>query len=456
MCTAITYQTKQLYFGRTLDYECSYGEQVTITPRNYPFDFHHAGPVHTHYAIIGMAHVAGGYPLYYDAVNETGLCMAGLNFVGNAVYAQPEPDRTNIAQFELIPWLLGRCASVQQARTELSRLNLTGTPFSAALPAAQLHWLIADEREAVTVESTADGLHVYENPIGVLTNNPPFGEQLFNLNNYMHLSPRQPENRFSQALPLRPYSRGMGALGLPEDALDDKPACPKCGDTGWRGAQMCDCLRSLCTQEQIRELSKLLDLGEQSFDTFRLDYYSQSVWPGRGTSPRDNMDLVYEVCLNYAQKFGRFYFKNLFLSGAPGLGKTFLSACIARSVSEQGRSVVYDTAGNIFAQFETRKFQRDAEGVQTALDETRRYLTCDLLILDDLGSELTTQFVQSALYELLNTRLVANRHTVISSNLTMEEAARRYSPQIASRLIGEYHVLHFFGDDIRLLKKNKL
>lgn len=162
MCTAITYQTRQLYFGRTLDYECSYGEQVTITPRNYPFDFHHAGPVHTHYAIIGMAHVAGGYPLYYDAVNETGLCMAGLNFVGNAVYAQPEPDRTNIAQFELIPWLLGRCASVQQARTELSRLNLTGTPFSAALPAAQLHWLIADEREAVTVESTADGLHVYE------------------------------------------------------------------------------------------------------------------------------------------------------------------------------------------------------------------------------------------------------------------------------------------------------
>ena len=118
---------------------------------------------------------------------------------------------------ELIPWLLGRCASVQQARTELSRLNLTGTPFSAALPAAQLHWLIADEREAVTVESTADGLHVYENPIGVLTNNPPFGEQLFNLNNYMHLSPRQPKNRFSQALPLRPYSRGMGALGLPGD-----------------------------------------------------------------------------------------------------------------------------------------------------------------------------------------------------------------------------------------------
>ena len=196
MCTAITYQTKQLYFGRTLDYECSYGEQVTVTPRNYPFDFRHAGPVHTHYAMIGMAHVADGYPLYYDAVNEKGLCMAGLNFVGNAVYAQPKPDRTNIAQFEFIPWLLGRCASVAQARTELSKLNLTGTPFSAALPAAQLHWLIADQKEAVTIESAADGLHVYENPVGVLTNNPPFEQQLFNLNNYMRFRPNSRRTAF--------------------------------------------------------------------------------------------------------------------------------------------------------------------------------------------------------------------------------------------------------------------
>ena len=248
----------------------------------------------------------------------------------------------------------------------------------------------------------------------------------------------------------------LGALGLPEDALDDKPACPLCSDTGWRGAKMCACLKKLCAQEQIAELSKLLDLGEQSFDTVRIDYYSQTPWPGRGASPRENMELVYEVCLNYAQKFGRFYFKNLFLSGPPGLGKTFLSACIARAVSEEGFSVVYDTAGNIFAQFETRKFQRDSDDGREARDETRRYLNCDLLILDDLGSELTTQFTQSALYELLNSRLVAGRHTVISSNLSIEEAARRYSPQIASRLEGEYHVLHFFGDDIRLLKKNRL
>ena len=247
----------------------------------------------------------------------------------------------------------------------------------------------------------------------------------------------------------------LGALGLPEDALDDKPACPLCGDTGWQGAKMCRCLRELCAREQIAELSKLLDLGEQSFDTFRMDYYSQSPWPG-GTSPRENMELVYEVCLNYAQKFGRFPIRNLFLTGAPGLGKTFLSACIARTVSEKGRSVVYDTAGNIFAQFEARKFQRDSADGQEARDETRRYLNCDLLILDDLGSELVTQFTQSALYELVNSRLVGEKHTVISTNLTLEEAARRYPPQIASRLEGEYHALHFFGDDIRLLKKRQL
>ena len=248
----------------------------------------------------------------------------------------------------------------------------------------------------------------------------------------------------------------LGSLGLPPDALDDKPACPLCGDTGWQGAKMCRCLQRLCAQEQIKELSKLLDLGEQSFDTFRMDYYSETPYPGRGTSPRKNMELAYDVCLNYARKFESFLFRNLLLSGAPGLGKTFLSACIARAVSEHGYSVVYDTAGNIFAQFEAKKFQRDSADGQEARDETRRYLNCDLLIVDDLGSELTTQLTQSALYELINARLVAQRHTVISTNLSLEEIARRYNPQIASRIEGEYHVLHFFGDDIRMLKKQRL
>ena len=248
----------------------------------------------------------------------------------------------------------------------------------------------------------------------------------------------------------------LGSLGLPPDALDDKPACPLCGDTGWRGAQMCQCLKKLCAQEQIKELSKLLDLGEQSFDSFRMDYYSETPYPGKCTSPRKNMELTYDVCLNYAQKFESCLFRNLLMSGPPGLGKTFLSACIARAVSEHGYSVVYDTAGNIFAQFEAKKFLRDSADGQDARDETRRYLNCDLLIVDDLGSELTTQFTQSALYELINTRLVAERHTVISTNLSLEEIARRYNPQIASRIEGEYHVLHFFGDDIRMLKKRRL
>ena len=248
----------------------------------------------------------------------------------------------------------------------------------------------------------------------------------------------------------------LGALGLPSNALDDKPACPLCGDTGWRGAQMCQCLKKLCAQEQIKELSKLLDLGEQSFDTFRMDYYSETPYPGKGTSPRKNMELTYDVCLNYARKFESCLFRNLLMSGPPGLGKTFLSACIARAVSEHGYSVVYDTAGNIFAQFEAKKFLRDSTDGQDARDETRRYLNCDLLIVDDLGSELTTQFTQSALYELINTRLVAERHTVISTNLSLEEISRRYNPQITSRIEGEYHVLHFFGDDIRMLKKQRL
>lgn len=247
----------------------------------------------------------------------------------------------------------------------------------------------------------------------------------------------------------------LALLGLSKDALDETPLCPLCGDSGWRGTTMCSCLKKLYTQEQIAELSKLLDLGEQSFDSFRLDYYSPETWSGRGLSPRANMELVMDICYSYATRFERFFTRNLFLSGPPGLGKTFLSACIARTVSEQGYSVVYDTAATIFTHFESRKFLRDSE-MQEARDETRRYLNCDLLILDDLGSELTTQFTQASLYELMNTRLVAGRHTVISSNLTMQDVAKRYSPQIASRLEGEYHILHFFGDDIRLLKKRKL
>ena len=217
MCTAATYKTKDFYFGRTLDYEFSYGDEVTVTPRAYPFSFRHMGRMESHYAIIGMAHVADDFPLYYDAVNEKGLCMAGLNFVGNAGYAEVLPDRENVAQFEFIPRILCSCASVAEARETLEKMNLVGTPFNEFLPRAQLHWLIADEYEAITVECMDGVIKVFDNPVGVLTNNPPFDRQMFALNNYMGLSPKQPKNSFSDKLSLKTYSRGMGALGLPGD-----------------------------------------------------------------------------------------------------------------------------------------------------------------------------------------------------------------------------------------------
>ena len=217
MCTAVTYQTKDFYFGRTLDYEFSYQEEVTVTPRNYPFRFRHMDTDACHYAIIGMAFVQEDYPLYYDAVNEKGLGMAGLNFVGNACYADPVPDKDNVASYEFIPWILSRCATVAQARELIGRINLTKEQFSPRLPVSSLHWLIADRTEAITVESMADGIHVYDNPVGVLTNNPPFPQQMFRLNDFRHLSRKDPQNNFAKALELTAYSRGMGAMGLPGD-----------------------------------------------------------------------------------------------------------------------------------------------------------------------------------------------------------------------------------------------
>ncbi len=218
MCTAATYKTKDFYFGRTLDYEFSYGDEITVTPRNFPFTFRDSGErLDSHYALIGMAHVAGDYPLYYDAINEKGLGMAGLNFVGNAVYREKTEGKNNVAQFEFIPWVLTKCANLEEAKALLENVNITNTQFSEKLPTAQLHWIIADKSGCIVVESVSDGVKIYDNPVGVLTNNPPFPEQMFRLNDFMHLSPKSPENRFSKDLDLRTYSRGMGAMGLPGD-----------------------------------------------------------------------------------------------------------------------------------------------------------------------------------------------------------------------------------------------
>lgn len=216
MCTAVTYQTDDFYFGRTLDYESSYGEELVILPRKFQLHFLNMGTLENHYAILGTAHVAQGYPLFYDAVNEKGLCIAGLNFVGNAQYAKVMDGKDNLAQYEFIPWILSNCSCIAEAKELLAKINLTDTPFQK-MPVAQLHWMLADKEQAITVEAVADGIKIYPNPVGVLTNNPPFPEQVFRLNDFMNLSAKQPKNHFSDKLNLHPYSRGMGALGLPGD-----------------------------------------------------------------------------------------------------------------------------------------------------------------------------------------------------------------------------------------------
>lgn len=217
MCTAITYQTKNHYFGRNLDLEYSYHETVTITPRNFPFHFRKVKSLNSHYAMIGMAYVVENYPLYYDATNEKGLSMAGLNFPEYACYRPEQADRDNIAPFEFIPWILGQCATIAEVREKLEIINLTELPFSKELPLAPLHWMISDRGQSITVEFVKDGLKIYDNPVGVLTNNPPFDMQMFHLNNYMSLSAKPPVNCFSEKLELKPYSCGMGAMGLPGD-----------------------------------------------------------------------------------------------------------------------------------------------------------------------------------------------------------------------------------------------
>ena len=217
MCTAATYKTKDFYFGRTLDYEFSYGDEVTITPRNYTFNFKKKENINNHYAMIGMAHVIENYPLYYDAINEKGLGIAGLNFVGNADYKEEVKEKDNITQFEFSPWILSQCATVKEAKNLIQKINFLNIPFNDKLPLAELHWIISDSEETITVESVKEGIKIYENPVGVLTNNPPFDKQMFNLNNYMYLSTESPENTFAPSLSLKTYSRGMGAIGLPGD-----------------------------------------------------------------------------------------------------------------------------------------------------------------------------------------------------------------------------------------------
>ena len=215
MCTAMTYKTKDSYFGRNLDLEYSYNETVTITPRNYKLNFRVKDGVKSHYAMIGMAYVKDEYPLYYDGVNEMGVSMAGLNFPSKAHYNEFETGKDNVAPFEFIPFVLGRAKNIDDVKKMLFNTNIVNVNFSDELSASPLHWMIADKKSSIVVESVKDGLKVYDNQYGVLTNNPTFDIQLFNLNNYMHLSTGDGDNTFLEGL--EHYSRGMGAIGLPGD-----------------------------------------------------------------------------------------------------------------------------------------------------------------------------------------------------------------------------------------------
>lgn len=217
MCTALAKPFTDCYFGRTLDYDRLYPFQPLMTQRHFRHDFRHIDAPESSYAILGMGMPADGVPLFFDGVNEKGIFAAGLLFEGNAVYRKPLAGMDNIPSFALIPWILGHCASLQEVRTALTRIHITDTPFRKDLPPSPLHWFLSDGKASLTVEPLADGLQIHDNPVGVLTNNPPFPLQMFHLSGFMGVSPYPPENRFSADISFVPYSRGMGAVGLPGD-----------------------------------------------------------------------------------------------------------------------------------------------------------------------------------------------------------------------------------------------
>ena len=217
MCTCINLKTKDHYFGRNLDLEYRFYEKVVITPRNYEFKLKKEGNLKTKYAMIGMATVVDNYPLYADATNEKGLSVAALNFPNNAYYSEAEKGKINITPFELIPWILGNFAKVEELKNTIKNINLINIPFKQEIQLTPLHWMISDEEQSLVLEQTKEGLQIYDNPIGVLTNNPEFSFHLTNINNYLNLTPDIPENRFSDEITLKIYGKGMGAIGLPGD-----------------------------------------------------------------------------------------------------------------------------------------------------------------------------------------------------------------------------------------------
>lgn len=287
MCTSIALTTKDTYTGRNLDLEYAFGEKVVITPRQFPLQFHKMPALETHQAIIGMASVAEGYPLYAEGVNESGVYMAGLNFPGNAHYPPEGGAGEALAPYELIPWLLGTCKTAAEAAEQMQRIPLLGVPFRPDMPLAPLHWHIADRHGAFVAEPMEDGVKVYPDPVGVLTNNPPFPFHRINLTQYRGLSAAQPDNTLDPALELPTFGQGMGAIGLPGDW---SPAS--------RYIRTAFCKRnSVCENSEESSVSQFFHL----LDTVAMPR-------GAVRTPEGNCDITrYSCCINTAT--GTYYYK---------------------------------------------------------------------------------------------------------------------------------------------------
>jgi choloylglycine hydrolase len=219
MCTSIAFKTDDFYFGRNMDLDYNFGEKVVVMPRNYALEFRRAGRMKSHYAIIGMASVVNGYPLYAEGMNESGLSMAGLNFPDNAYYSPDEENgKYNISPFELIPWILGKCSTTDEAKKLLAATHIIALPFSENMPLATLHWHIADKNSSFVLEVMKDGMHIHDNPVNVMTNNPPFDFQITNLGQYLNLAVKLPDdNCFGKSADIKPFGKGLGSFGLPGD-----------------------------------------------------------------------------------------------------------------------------------------------------------------------------------------------------------------------------------------------
>ena len=290
MCTCINFKTKDFYFGRNLDLEYNFGEKVIITPRKYKFELKNKNSFQTKYAMIGMATVIDSYPLYADAVNEKGLCIAGLYFPGNAVYYKEKESYLNIASFELIPWCLGNYSNIAELRKDLEKINITNQAFSENMPNAELHWMISDEKECIVLEQTKYGLQIYDNPYGVLTNNPPFYYHDMNMNNYMNVSAKFPTNTFSEEIDLKPYGQGMGMMGLPGDVTPT----------------------SRFVRTAFYKINSITDEDEESsISQFFHILDSVSMIKGSVITKENNYDMTtYSSCMNASK--GIYYFKTYY------------------------------------------------------------------------------------------------------------------------------------------------